>query len=245
MVSLLSLVPVRLVDGPLFLALNGVHSPTTDSVWLAVTTAGDGLLLGIVLGAFLAINPRVTFLGLILICVSSLLVHLTKALYPSMRPASVFDCVHVIGPLLRSGSFPSGHAAAAMSTGLAIAFSYPPARQGGVAVTLAALIGISRVFVGAHFPVDVLAGFLLAAASYCVITGVLRQGWEGSIPDRPAFSRKGFRVAYWVEVITTLFALLVYAPFYSDYPDLVVVIALGVLMVLTIGWMENADHVGD
>jgi undecaprenyl-diphosphatase len=63
-------------------------------------------------------------------------------------------------------SFPSGHAAAAMSVAFIYASAFP-----SLALPLVALavgVGISRVFLGVHYPGDVLIGQVIA-----VITGVV------------------------------------------------------------------------
>lgn len=60
-------------------------------------------------------------------------------------------------------SFPSGHAAAALSVALGLAAVLPPA-AGAAAIFLAGLVGVSRCYLGVHYPGDVAAGWLLAAA---------------------------------------------------------------------------------
>ncbi len=148
-------IPAHIFDRQIFSLLNSKHSPITDSVWFGLTSLGDGLVLGIIVGAFIIRNPRVVALGIPLLLLSSLVVNGTKAIFPSLRPAEVLDAIHVVGPLLRSGSFPSGHAAAGMAAGLAVAYGLASRSVGAAAVILGALIGISRIFVGAHFPSDV------------------------------------------------------------------------------------------
>jgi undecaprenyl-diphosphatase len=64
-------------------------------------------------------------------------------------------------------SFPSGHSAAAMSVAIAYAVAYPSAAAPLIA--LAALVGMSRVFLGVHYPGDVLIGQLLAALTYLAL----------------------------------------------------------------------------
>lgn len=60
-------------------------------------------------------------------------------------------------------SFPSGHSAAALSIGLPIALSLPaPLAVPVVGVSL--LVGVSRAYLGVHYPGDVLAGWALATA---------------------------------------------------------------------------------
>jgi membrane-associated phospholipid phosphatase len=72
----------------------------------------------------------------------------------------------------RDGSFPSGHAAGSFCVAafvvlaLPVAWPQSPGRLRIVAVTLfviAALVALSRVYLGAHFPGDVLGGALLGS----------------------------------------------------------------------------------
>lgn len=76
------------------------------------------------------------------------------------RPISVraFDPPRALPPMPRSLSFPSGHAAAAFGSAVAIARMWP---QGRVFWwTLAVLMGYSRIYVGHHYPLDVAGGAL-------------------------------------------------------------------------------------
>ena len=59
-------------------------------------------------------------------------------------------------------SFPSSHAVNAGTIAVVISFFYPRAMWGMFA--LAFLIGYSRIYVGVHYPSDVMAGWLLGSA---------------------------------------------------------------------------------
>lgn len=58
-------------------------------------------------------------------------------------------------------SFPSGHAAASLSMALPLA-SHLPALIAGAALLLASLVGLSRCYLGVHYPGDVAMGWFLA-----------------------------------------------------------------------------------
>ena len=82
---------------------------------------------------------------------------------------------------LRTHSFPSGHATGSMvAYGLVayVAWRLLPQPWNYVAVTglatLILLIGVSRVYLGAHFPSDVVVGWLLGAVMLTVIILVVR-----------------------------------------------------------------------
>jgi membrane-associated phospholipid phosphatase len=241
-VSIAAFVPVLSFDTSIFVAANSWHSPPTDRFWLTMTVLGDGLVLGIIVGAFIVINPRVAAIGIPLLLLSSLTVNLIKALFPSLRPAELLDTVHVVGPLLRSGSFPSGHAAAAMAAGLSVASycSFRPARA--IALLMAVLISVSRIFVGAHFPKDVLAGIICALVLFLIVRSLFQPSLEARIPDRPPFRGGLFRTAIWVEVLAALFTIFVYGPRYSEFPAVPMVVAAVVLVCLTIGYKVGSKQ---
>jgi membrane-associated phospholipid phosphatase len=227
-------IPVFIFDNSLFLWMNGQHSPFTDPVWLALTTLGDGLLLGIILGAFILVNPRVTVMGLLVMILSSVVVHLVKAAYPTLRPAELLQSVHVVGPLLRSGSFPSGHAAASMSAGLAIAHFCSSRVIGAMVMSIALLIGLSRVAVGAHFPADVLGGMICALGVFLVFRLTAWPTLEARVPEHPSLSRRRFRVALCFEVLAVLFALFVHTQYSAELPSFAVCVAVAVLVFLIV-----------
>jgi undecaprenyl-diphosphatase len=72
----------------------------------------------------------------------------------------------------RDGSFPSGHAAGSFCLAafllVALPAAWPRSRglahaMSGLALAIATLVALSRVYLGAHFPADVLVGALLGA----------------------------------------------------------------------------------
>lgn len=96
-----------------------------------------------------------------------LLSHTLKALFARERPDVVPHLAHV-----DSASFPSGHSLSSsviyLTIGALLAQSAHRRREKayilGVAFGLAFLIGVSRVFLGVHYPTDVLAGWSAGTA---------------------------------------------------------------------------------
>jgi undecaprenyl-diphosphatase len=97
---------------------------------------------------------------------SQLLSNLIKDVVDRARPSVTYADVHPLVPLPDSSSMPSGHAwiACAAATVLWVVI---PARRAWI-VGLAALIALSRVYLGVHYPSDVLVG-----AAGGVATGLL------------------------------------------------------------------------
>ena len=83
-------------------------------------------------------------------------------------------------------SFPSNHTANVFAAASVIAVAYPPATLIGYAV--AAAIGYSRIYVGVHYPSDVIAGALLGL----LIGWALRRGFAFwfRVPDPPSLQSR-------------------------------------------------------
>lgn len=102
----------------------------------------------------------------ILIVIVSVSVELVKLVVGRERPFDVLAEVNGVsfGGFSKASdpSFPSAHAARAFA--VAVLLTYGRSRgQASVAVGVAAMIGISRIYLGVHWPFDVLAGALLGA----------------------------------------------------------------------------------
>ena len=92
-----------------------------------------------------------------------------------VRPYLAHDDVHLLSHAARDPGFPSDHATSAFAIGVALVLRNRLA--GAIALTLAVLIAVARVAVGAHYPTDVLGGAAIgtAAALLCFFTPWLRR----------------------------------------------------------------------
>jgi undecaprenyl-diphosphatase len=95
-----------------------------------------------------------------------------KPAFQRARPFEAAVDVRVIAPRPVNHSFPSGHAATAFAGGAALARIWPGARTG--LLTLACLIAFSRVYVGVHYPLDVIGGAIVGMAAAAFVIGGTR-----------------------------------------------------------------------
>ncbi len=84
-----------------------------------------------------------------------------KALFDRPRPPLRYAEPKTLVHLPHDASFPSGHAATSFAAATMLSFGFP--RFAPFLYVLAAAVAFSRVYVGVHYPLDVLGGALLGA----------------------------------------------------------------------------------
>lgn len=77
---------------------------------------------------------------------------------------------------LHGNSFPSGHAANNFALATVLALFYR--RWGWISFLPAALVSYSRIYVGSHWPLDVLVSCLLGAGLALFVAAALEWGWR-------------------------------------------------------------------
>jgi membrane-associated phospholipid phosphatase len=145
---------------PLFLVLNRLGPLTNDPLWANLTLLGDTLLALVLLALFARHRPDIIGAVFVAAIFATLYVHSLKPLLELARPLAALGAeqVHVIGHELRSNAFPSGHTATAFTLAGVIILRGVHPLAGLLIAVLAVLAGISRAAVGAHWPLDILAG---------------------------------------------------------------------------------------
>lgn len=139
--------------------------PLLDRAMHAVTHLGDALsTITLTLLLMAGVVPGLREAGLraaFALASSHLVVQMLKRTVSRARPRMPEGFAALVQPPDRF-SFPSGHAASSLSVALALAMVLPGAAAGAL-LALAALVGMSRCYLGVHYPGDVLAGWTLAA----------------------------------------------------------------------------------
>ncbi|WP_258066583.1 phosphatase PAP2 family protein [Arthrobacter sp. GMC3] len=108
------------------------------------------------------------------------------------NPALLFD---PLAPETGSNSFPSGHVALAVGLAWAFYFLARNSRWARTAVILGVglpvIVAWSRLYIGVHYPSDVLASFLAATAMVFLFAGLWNRYQERILPRIPLVARFG------------------------------------------------------
>ena len=183
--TLLALVLATQVNQAVFLALNGFAARFPDAMWSHWTILGDGLLVLVLVLPWVGRRPDLIWAAWIAALVVTMVVHVLKPWVSAPRPPAVLDPVvfHVVGNALHGGSFPSGHTAAAFAFAGVVAMHLRRTWVTALVLILATGVGLSRMAVGVHWPVDVLAGAAIGWAGACVAV-VIAHRWRWGVSIR-------------------------------------------------------------
>ena len=152
-------------DYGLLRAINGLsgHSAGLDRVMVGIATYMP-ILFAAALAAIWIRRTRQEQIGAMLAGAAALIAlgvgQLMGMAYPRPRPYLEHP-VHLLVRRVHDTSFPSDHAT--LGFAIAVMVWQVNRRTGAVLLLLGILLAFSRVYVGAHYPTDVLAGALLGA----------------------------------------------------------------------------------
>ena len=160
------------LDTSLFLWLHSLPHPTwLTPIMHGASAVGAAAAVWFLLAGLLAItcDPAAGFRAAAALVVTGCLVGgILKPLIGRQRPAVAIDTVEILAPRApESKSFPSGHAASATAGAYAVTRRWPY-RWFWI---LAVLITFSRLYLGVHYPLDLLAGIGVGLACAGLVTG--------------------------------------------------------------------------
>ncbi len=144
-----------------------LRSDFLDPIFKGITSLGNAGIIWIIFSILLMIPRKTRWVGIS--CAFALIFSLLfnnliiKNLVARVRP---YNAIEGLIPIIKKPSeysFPSGHTASSFAAGFVMLRKLPK-RYGIPAIILATFISLSRLYVGVHYPTDVLFG---------VISGIL------------------------------------------------------------------------
>jgi len=160
------------VDQQLFLRLNGPVSPFIDQLMFAISGRLEWIPLYVILLVFIIRKYRwnsvwILVAVVVLITLSDQLANVLKDGVKRFRPCKDPDIghlVHTVNNYCRSSyGFVSGHAANSFALATLISLLFPRRWIITAMVFWAVLVSYSRIYLGVHYPGDVLGGWILGA----------------------------------------------------------------------------------
>jgi undecaprenyl-diphosphatase len=176
---------LKTFDQKIFWFINSNHNSFFDHFFSIITNFGTGWVVAPILLFFvftkIQAKKRASLIvfSLIVLVVSGLINSHIKHLLHTPRPLTVFakeqksagdnapkgthyvcwKTIHIVGKELAEDSFPSGHTNTVFSAAMLMVLCF--GRFFWPSLLVAGLVGYSRVYIGAHFPSDVIAGAFL------------------------------------------------------------------------------------
>ncbi len=175
MLLVFSLVAISLVwstgqrlDAWVFLAINirGSRPIWLDRIMSGFTQIGNGITsLGIALVLFLVGERLLSYEMMLGTLTLWLVVELVKFVVHRSRPFIHMTQARIVGYRARGRSFPSGHTSQAFFMAALVVQHFHLGVWAAILLySMALLVGITRMYVGAHYPRDVIAGAILGSA---------------------------------------------------------------------------------
>lgn len=164
-------------DTPFLYAMHALSNPVLDWIFIAATNSGG--LLGIVVISVIVLallyirgHRRQAALFAFSVGGAAIINLLLKTLFQRERPDLWVQLVTE-----KSFSFPSGHAMATSAVALSLMVIFWPTRWRWYVVAIAGLymlaVGLSRLYLGVHYPSDVLGGWSVSAAWVLLVKYVM------------------------------------------------------------------------
>lgn len=144
----------------LFFAINGFAYQFEDKLWAVLTNLSDGLYSFVLLLPFIHKKPQYIWSVLLAAILFTIFGQAVKHILHVPRPPQVLapNEVNLIGPDWGTNAFPSGHASMIFIIAGALALTAANKWFRILLIAAAAVVALTRVAVGVHWPLDVVVG---------------------------------------------------------------------------------------
>ncbi|MFH1473573.1 MAG: phosphatase PAP2 family protein [Candidatus Aenigmatarchaeota archaeon] len=157
-VSLLFLDQIMAFDQQLFLAVNSISNPLLDPFFVFITYLGSSVFWIVAVMLLWMRGKRKASIYLVLaFIIDTVSLFFLKFLISRPRPFENLSDLNFLSLEMDLGpSFPSGHTQRAFSGAVVLGSFYKKFSK--LFFALALLVGISRIYIGVHYPFDILSG---------------------------------------------------------------------------------------
>ena len=171
-------------------ALQDIRTPFWDTTFVLASALGEELfVLSVAALIYWNISKHGGYI-LVLTYVASMTANdLLQLIVQARHPQEVLTGVYALSVTTAEGfSFPSGHTQAATTLFVTLALLFRRNAMYLLTAAVLALVGVSRVYLGLHWPLDVVGGWVIGAL---FALGTYRLLYVGSKPLSPKSRRHG------------------------------------------------------
>lgn len=137
--------------------------------FIVVTQLGNALIVPVLVGvALLRKNLKLGANVLMTGTLTLLLLFIAKEMIARPRPVELLTGVSHHEPMIYGFGFPSGHTALSIAMALTL-FAFVPKRWRWVLLVWVIVVPISRIYLAAHVPTDLVGGYALGIISFCIV----------------------------------------------------------------------------
>ncbi len=153
--------------------LQSFNTPFLDQFFIYVTMLGEEYFYIFLLGLFYwCVNKEIVRYFVIVLTFSAVINGAMKEIFNTLRPFQVESVRALRTETAHGSSFPSGHTQTVTVFYGALAHKYKKAWLWAIAIIIIALVGLSRIYLGVHWPRDVFGAILFGAISVFVVYNI-------------------------------------------------------------------------